>query len=160
MAMPLGLFVTDAYVAGEGSLDVAALFGFVRLQRVRRRPGLAEGQLLRFLAESPWYPTALLPRNGVTWAEDGERSARATLVDGLVTATLLFRFGDDGLVESVFAEARGREVKGRLVPSPWQGRFAQAKARGPYTVPHEASVAWGEEAPYWTGHLVDAAYDS
>ena len=163
LRIPLGLLVHDAYAQGEGSLDVGAAAGFVRLQRVRRRTGLPEGQLLRYLAEAPWYPTALLPRAGVRWDADGETSARATLVDGLTTASLLFVFADDGLVERVRAEARGREVRGKLVPQPWEGRFAAPRARGPYTVPHEATVAWidpnGESAPYWTGRLVDARYD-
>jgi len=158
-----GLLVHDAYVQGEGSLDVGGAAGFLRLQRVRRRPGLAEGQLLRYLAEAPWYPTALLPRAGVHWDADGESSARATLVDGLTTASLLFHFGDDGLVARVRAEARGRQVRGKLVPQPWEGRFAAPRALGPYTVPHEATVAWvegdGEPAPYWSGRLIDARYD-
>jgi hypothetical protein len=135
----------------------------LRLQRVHDHPAFAQGQLLRYLAEAPWYPTALLPRAGVRWEAEGERSERATLVDGLTTASLLFVFGDDGLVELVRAEARGREVRGKLVLQPWEGRLSKPQARGPYTVPHEGTVAWidsdGTPEPYWTGRLVDARYD-
>ena len=156
---PLGLRVIDAYVDGEGSLDVALLAGTLGLQRLRRRAGLAESQLQRWLAESPWYPTALLPRAGVRWEAVDDRSARATITDGLNAATLLFRFGNDALVESVSAEARGREVRGQLVPTPWEGRFSNPVERSGYVVPRDASVQWtGDPAPYWTGTVVDARY--
>lgn len=158
MRVPGEVWVRDAYAAGEGALDVAAAFGMVRLQRLRNREGLPEGQLLRWLAEAPWYPTALLPRFGVTWEPDGESSARATVTDGLVTATLLYRFGADALVSEVFAEARGRLVGGKMVPEPWGGAFAAPKTIGGYVVPTEGRVRWGEAEPYWTGRLVDARY--
>jgi hypothetical protein len=161
--VPLGLAVHDAYVKGEGSLDEAGSAGTMRLKRLRRREGLPASQLTRYLAEAPWYPTALLPRAGVHWEEDGERSARATLVDGLTTTTLRFTFGEDGLVESVCSEARGREINGRLIPQPWEGRFEKSTTRSGYTVPLEATVSWitpnGAPAPYWTGELVGARYD-
>ena len=41
---------------------------------------MAEGELMRFLAEAAWYPTALLPSQGVRWQGADERSAFATLI--------------------------------------------------------------------------------
>jgi hypothetical protein len=168
IAGPFGLRVIDAYANGQGSLDVALLHGGLRLQRLRKGAGpaasrmqsaMATSQLQRWLAEAPWYPTALLPRAGVTWAAVDDRSARATVTDGLNAATLLFRFGNDALVESVYAESRGREVRGQLVPTPWEGRFSNPVESGGYVVPRDASVQWiGDPAPYWTGTVVDARY--
>ena len=37
-----------------------------------------------------------------------DKFAKATLTDGLVSATLLFRFDATGLIESVRRKARGR----------------------------------------------------
>ncbi len=81
--------VHDAYVAGEGILH-AALFGLIPLVNLRSTGDVAEGELMRFLAEAVWYPTALLPSQGVRWEPVDERSARATLIDGAITVTLLF----------------------------------------------------------------------
>lgn len=39
-------------------------------------------------------------------------SAKARLKDGETAVTLLFRFDENGLIESVRAEARGRAVAG------------------------------------------------
>ena len=48
-------------VAGKGILH-ASLLGLVPLVKLRRTGGMAQGELLRFLARQPAYPTALLPR--------------------------------------------------------------------------------------------------
>ena len=65
---------------------------------------------MRFFAEAAWYPTALLPSQGVRWVAVDDRSANATIVDGALTLTLLFRFNDDGLIGSFRADARGATV--------------------------------------------------
>jgi len=33
----------------------------------RGTPEMARGELMRFLAEATWYPTRLLPGNGMSW---------------------------------------------------------------------------------------------
>ncbi len=101
--------VHDAYVAGEGLLH-AAVLGVIPVADLRGTREMAEGELLRFLAEGVWYPTALLPSQGVRWEAVDARSARATLVDGAIAVMLTFGFGDDGMIEAVRAEARGGAV--------------------------------------------------
>ena len=71
----------DAYVAGEGLLYAAPL-GLFTVMDVSGQPGVAEGELMRFFAEAAWYPTALLPSQGVRWEAMDDRTARATLADG------------------------------------------------------------------------------
>ncbi|MEO8119564.1 MAG: DUF6544 family protein, partial [Rhodoferax sp.] len=63
--------------------------GFVWNARIAMAPGLAvyvhdlaQGEFVRFFAESAWYPTGLLPSQGVHWDAVDEHSAKATLVDG------------------------------------------------------------------------------
>jgi hypothetical protein len=157
IALPGGLrlAVHDAYVAGEGVLE-AALAGAITLVRQRDSEELARGELLRFLAETPWYPTALMPSQGVRWVAGSGRAALATLADGHVRATLQFRFGADGMVESVLAEARGRTVGKTTVPTPWEGRWSKWEQRGAFLVPTEGEVAWllpEGRRPYWRGRL-------
>ena len=104
--------VHDAYIAGEGVLH-ASLLGLVSMVNLRGTPEMAQGELMRFLAEAPWYPTALLPSQGVQWVAVDDTSAEAALQDGEITVTLLFRFDEDSLIESARAEARGRHHVGR-----------------------------------------------
>lgn len=78
IAMMPGLTVRvhDAYIAGEGILH-ATLFGLFSLVNMRGTPELAQGELMRLFAEALWYPTALLPSQGVRWeAVDGTSTQR------------------------------------------------------------------------------------
>lgn len=147
--------VHDAYVAGEGVLH-AAIMGLVPVVNLRGPGAVAQGELMRFLAEAAWYPTALLPSQGIRWEAVDDRSARATLSDGNLELTLLFRFNSDGLIDTVRAEARGRTVGNAIVPTPWQGRFWNYASRDGMRVPLEGEVAWllpEGEKPYWRGKI-------
>ena len=153
--------VHDAYVAGEGRLH-AAVFGLVTVAKVPDSPDLQRGELMRFFMEAAWYPTALLPSQGVRWETVDDRSARATLTDGDITLTLLFRFHDDGLIDTARAEARGRIVDGKITTAPWQGRFWNYAERDGMRVPLEGEVAWilPEGAkPYWRGRTTALSYE-
>jgi len=70
---------------------------------------------MRFLAEAVWYPTALLPSQGVHWEAIDDVSAKARLTDGAITVSLDFRFDGNGLVTGTRAAARHRMVNGKLV---------------------------------------------
>jgi hypothetical protein len=157
----LAVHVHDAYVAGEGILHPAIL-GLFTLVDLRGGGAVAEGELMRYLAEAAWYPTALLPSQGVQWAALDDRSAQATLVDGPLNLTLLFRFNDDGLVESVRAEARGRTVGGQVVMTPWQGRWSDYREHGGMRVPFSGEVAWllpqGAKT-YWRATITTLSYE-
>ena len=147
--------VADAYVRREG-ISEAALWGLVPLGGQRGRGLVATAQLQRFLAEAAWYPTALLPSQGVQWRAAGERAAVATLRDGEAVATLSFTFDEHGRIDRVHADARGRRVGDALVPTPWTGRFWDYAERGGMQVPQQAEVAWvlpGGERPYWRGRI-------
>lgn len=153
--------VHDAYIAGEGILH-ASLFGLVSLARLGDSGDMAEGELMRFLAEAAWYPTALLPSQGIRWEPVDDRSARATLTGERRTVTMTFAFDEHGLIETVRAESRGRVVSGRMVPTPWQGRFWNYGERDRMRVPLDGEVGWLLPAgakPYWRGHTTDIAYE-
>lgn len=153
--------IHDAYVAGAGVLQ-GALFGWVPVVHMDDSPDLAQGELLRFLAEAAWYPTALLPSQGVVWEPIDDTSARATLKDGAVTATLTFRFRPDGPIDTVRAESRGRATGGVNVGTPWEGRFWNDQVRSGMRVPMDGEVAWilpGGRWPYWRGTNTALAYE-
>jgi len=153
--------VHDAYIAGEGVLH-ATLFGLVSLANLRGTPEIAQGELMRFLAEAAWYPTALLPSQGVQWIAIDDFSAKATLKDGETALTLLFRFDENGLIESVRAEARGRAVSGTTIPTPWEVRWNNYNLTDGMCIPTEGEVAWllPEGAkPYFRGRITSLRYE-
>jgi len=154
--------VHDAYVAGEGVLH-AAVLGLITVADLRGTGEVAKGELMRFFAEAAWYPTALLPSQGVRWEAVDDRSARATLKDGDLALTLLFRFNGEGLIDTVRAESRGRTVGNKVIPTPWEGRFWSYEVRNGMRVPMEGEVSWllPEGAkPYWRGRITRLSYES
>jgi hypothetical protein len=157
----LPVWVRDAFADGAGSMH-ASILGVVTLMEVEGTPGIARGALQRYLAETVWYPTALLPSQGVVWNAIDDSSARATLSAGGTTVSLDFHFGPDGLVQRVFAADRPRVVDGREVPTPWQGRLFEYAEHGGMLVPMRGEVEWLlPEGPqvYWKGRIVGAAFN-
>jgi hypothetical protein len=161
MAPGLAVHVHDAYVAGEGCLQ-AALGGFYALVRERDAHGLAQGELLRYLAETAWYPTALLPGQGVAWEPVDDHSATATLRDGPLTASLRFHFNDEDRIASIRAEARIRKVGDLATALPWEGRFWNYTEVEGMVLPLEGEVAWVTPEgvrPYWRGRVTEVTFD-
>lgn len=161
MAPGIAVNVHDAYVEGEGVLR-PALLGAFDLALLQGTGDIAQGELMRFLAEAAWYPTALLPSQGVQWEPVDERSARATLRDGALGVALTFTFRSDGMIDSCRAEARGRTVGGKVIPTAWEGRWSDYRERDGMRVPMTGEVAWllpEGRKPYWRGTLTDLRYE-
>lgn len=161
LAPGVSVRVHDSYADGEGLLH-AAVSGLFSVADLRGGGELARGELMRFFAEAAWYPTALLPSQGVRWTAVDELSANATLTDGALSITLLFRFDDAGLMASVRAEARGRMVGGETSMAPWEGRWSHHQRVDGMTVPLTGEVAWllpeGRKT-YWRGTVTSLRHE-
>jgi uncharacterized protein DUF6920 len=153
--------VRDAFAEGKGSTH-AALFGAFPFLAADGAGALAIAALQRYLAETVWFPQALLPANGVRWSAIDGSSARATLAAVGVEAGLEFRFGDDGMVREVFAAERGRSVGKVLIPTPWRGRHEAYREMAGSVIPTRAEVEWElpeGPRPYWRGEIDDVQHD-
>jgi hypothetical protein len=158
MAPGVSAFVHDAYASGAGSLHVS-LLGLFTVADVRDTPAAAQGELLRFFAEMPWYPTALLPSQGVRWEAIDDTSARATFTDAPTTVSLVFRFNAEGTIETMRADARCRD---KLTAMPWSGRFWDYSTRNGMLIPLQGEVGW--EYPdgirlYYKGKVTEINYE-
>ncbi len=153
--------VHDSYIAGKGTLH-AALLGLFTVAEVQGDGEIARGELMRYFAEMAWYPTALLPSQGVRWTAVDDRSANATLVDGPISLTLLFRFDDAGLITSVHADARGSGVGKDMVMLPWECSVSNYQLRDGMMVPTRGEAAWLRpewQKSYFVGDLTSLAYE-
>jgi hypothetical protein len=152
--------VRDSYVGGEGSMR-ATLAGLVPIVSQHGTPEMAAASLQRFLAEAVWYPTALLPREGLSWSAIDDTSARVTLTDGPTTVSLDVTFGSRGEIETI-STMRYRDVKGTPVATPWVGHHRDYMRLSGMMIPTAGDVAWvlptGPE-PYWRGRLISATFD-
>ena len=144
--------VVDAYEDGAGSLS-AHLLSALPIAGADPSPAVNEGELLRYLGESVWYPTALLS-DAVEWSPIDDDSAMATVADGENVAYLEFRFDDRHLVESVHADVRYRQEDDSYAP--WTGYFDDYRERNGMWVPIEAEVEWnlpGGDLAYWRARI-------
>jgi hypothetical protein len=161
MAPLLNIFIHDAYIAGDGVLT-AKLFGFLTVMEQPGTPELAQGELMRFFAEGAWYPTSLLPGQGVVWKAIDDTQASATLSDGSIKVRLVFQFDAQGLISSVRSDGRYREVDGIQVSTPWQGCFWNYELHDGMLIPLEAEVEWllpEGPKPYWRGRIQQIEYE-
>ncbi|RXK46767.1 hypothetical protein EAF64_18955 [Halorientalis pallida] len=151
--------VRDRFADAESGASVS-LFGVVPIDSAGSSPELREAELIRYLAEAVWYPTALLPNEGVEWEGIDDETARATVEHGGVTASLTFTFEDDE-VTSVHADERYRSVDGRYEPTPWTGHWHDYATRQGVSVPMAGEVTWHPPDgafQAWQGRVTDIEY--
>ncbi|MEA5600182.1 DUF6920 family protein [Nostoc sp. UHCC 0252] len=161
MAPGLNAFVHDTYLLGEGNLH-ASLLGLFTVMKTSVTPELNQGELLRLFAEAVWYPTALLPSQGVCWEAIDDTSARGTLTDGATTVSLVFQFNTEGAIATIRAEARYRMDDDKLTAMPWNGRFWDYTVQNGMLIPLEGEVGW--EHPegtrlYFQGKIAEINYE-
>jgi hypothetical protein len=158
----VNVFVHDTYLLGEGDLQ-ASILSLFAVAKMHNTPQLNQGELLRFLAETVWYPTSLLPSQGLVWEAIDQHSSRATLTDGKTTASVVFQFDAEGLITSMRADARCYSVVGdKLVFMPWVGNFKEYSACNGMQIPLEGEVGW--EHPegnkiYFKGKITKISYE-
>jgi len=157
----ISVFVHDAYVNREGLLQ-ASILGLFDVANMSGSEVMAQGEFLRFLAETPLYPTSLLPRESVVWKAIDDFSAQVTLTDRDLHVSMTFRFNPSGLIDTVWAAARGRSSGKNVEYMPWQGRFWNYAERAGMMVPLEAEVEWltpEGPKPYYRSKLTSISFE-
>jgi hypothetical protein len=155
MAPGVPVLVRDGYACGRGHM-LGALFGVFTVARAEGTPEMAAGALQRYLAETMWFPSALLPGGCVAWHALREDAAVATLTDGGTSVSLEFRFNTEGDMAGVFTEARFREVGGRYEPAPWGARVLAWAEHDGTRIASDVEVGWYEDgvfAPFYRGRV-------
>jgi hypothetical protein len=160
----LSVYVHDSYIQRNGSLH-ASLAGCLTLAHMSDTPEMAHGELMRYYAEAPWYPTALLPSANVSWRAVDEHSALLVARDGTHEIRLQFHFGNDDLVKSILAQSRGRTLQGKTIPTMWEGGWSQYELHDGFLIPAHGEVAWlldpkdsTKRQRYWSGQLEAIRY--
>jgi hypothetical protein len=152
--------VVDAYEDGRGSL-AAKVLSTVSVADADRSAELDRGELVRYLAEAVWYPSALLPQNGVTWEPVHDRAARATIEDSGTTASLTFYFGSDDLVTRVVGERPRLQDDGSYEATRWTGHWDDYEEQSGIVVPTSGEVAWDladRTLTYWRANVETIEY--
>jgi hypothetical protein len=157
----LPVFIRDSFVDHRGSMRGAVL-GLVPVVNVEGTRTLASGALQRYLGEAAWLPTALLPRQGVSWTAIDDQRAQAAITAGGTTVSLEFRFDAEGRNLSVFAPDRFYD-DGRSAPVPraWEARGLRFGEHEGVRIATDAVAEWHLPSGafnYWRGRPVTIEY--
>jgi hypothetical protein len=151
---PLGAVkVVDSFVAGRGYLE-ARLFGTLRVAKIDGTAAINEGEVLRYLAELPLNPDAILFDHTLDWSADGTDTIKVAKGQGASQAEISFQLDGAGLISTMRAASRSFDASGKRYP--WHGRFWDYQVRSGRLVPMQAEVAWvinGKEFIYWRGTM-------
>lgn len=154
---PLGSLVVEDTLVDDRPGGRVSLAGLVTLNRAAPSPSLLKGQLMRYLAELPWCPDAILSNRRLRWSVPGDSELCVSARSGDVTGQVAFRLDSQGLPVSVEGLRPALEKHG-YVERPWRGEFSGFRHHGNYLIAHEASVSWVvDNCPFevWRGELTD-----
>jgi hypothetical protein len=148
--------VADFLVGNFGGLE-GRIMGVIPLVKLVGGDGIHQGQLLRYLAELPWNPDAILCNRDLEWTVLSSKSIRVAAGIGAARGEITFELGGDGYIATASAVSRLCAENGQLVPRPWHGRFWDYQLIGDRMLPRQAEVAWTLDAGefvYWRGRLL------
>lgn len=153
---PINLItVLDAFTAGAGQLRVRFL-GAIPLANAEG-PDLSLGEAMRYLAELPWAPDAILCNGAIGWsvAVDGWLEARLRL-DGQ-DALVRLRADETGDIVEITATGRpAMQPDGSTALMDWRGVFSDHADMGGRRIPLVGEVGYvegGQYRPYWRGRI-------
>lgn len=148
--------VRDALTQAGGRLRVD-LFGVIPIASPAPDPELTRGELIRYLAEIPWAPGAILSNPDLDWtAEADGRITVAAAADA--TAKVSFTLDQEGLIAEAFCADRPRAVEGGFRRAPWRGRFSDYVLRDAVWIPERGAVGWvsdGADVEVWQARIRD-----
>lgn len=144
----LYLSVIDAFVRGKGCL-VVRLLGAIPVVRALG-PEVDHSEAMRFLAELPWAPDAVLSNAELTWEAVAPNLMRVGL-NGVRVDLILDNAGD---VVEMRALNRPALENGKLVLREWRGLFRDHKTLSGRRIPTWGEVGYVREGvyqPYYRG---------
>ena len=129
---------TDRYLDGKGDLTVK-LLGFIKVAYAEG-PEVDQGEILRFLAEGVWFPS-VFANDYIRWQAVDERSAKATIARGNLSASAIFYFNDKNQVEKITTK-RYMEKDGKFELEDWEIRILEYSAFNDVFIPKKSEVSW------------------
>ncbi|MGC9384246.1 MAG: DUF6544 family protein [Kosmotogaceae bacterium] len=128
----------DKYTDGEGNMQIKILSLFTIADSSGKE--MNQGTLLRYLAETVWFPTAALS-DFIEWEEIDVNTAKATMSFANTNASGIFSFSDEGYVENFTAE-RYKEADGEYSLEIWLVNISEYKNLDGFMIPTKGEVTW------------------
>ena len=128
----------DKYENGKGNMLIKVLSLFTVADSKGKE--IDQSTLLRYLAETMWFPTAAL-NEYLTWEEMDHYNAKVTMTYDGITASGVFTFNDKGQVVNFEAERYG-EFNGEIKLETWSIPVRDYKEFEGIRIPTKGDVTW------------------
>lgn len=136
----------DCLVGGRGNMLVKLESIFPMVDAAG--PEIDQGASLRWLAESAWFPYALVG-DAISWEPIDTRSARATIRNGELPVSAVFEIDAEGRLACLHAERYCDIGGGKAVLIPWTGRYGEYHEFDGFRIPTSVEVSWDlEKGPF------------
>jgi hypothetical protein len=155
----LSVSVIDMFADGHGKLQAKLLSHFKVADA--SGPEVDQGELLRYLAEVAWFPTAFVSPY-LEWESINARTAKVTLRLSSISVSALLHFDDTFQLCGLTAQRQAVEKGGRFRLREWSGQYSQYRPMGGIVIPARASVRWRIESgdfEYFRGEITEIEHD-
>lgn len=133
---------TDSLIDGVAGCSWR-LFGWMPLMKAAGRD-IDRSAIGRWLAESLFLPTMLLPKNGAVWW-----GSRVTLERFGEAMTLQLKLSEDGRLKEFQGLRWGNPLGAPFGYHPFGGLVEEERLFGGYTIPTKLRVGWHFGTPGW-----------
>lgn len=143
---------TDKYINGKGNLKVSVLSTFTIVDG--KGANYDHSELLRWLGESVWFPTNLLPSKYLKWLPIDEDSATLEFDYRGISVSYIVRFNEKGEI----AELETKRYKDADDLETWIGRLSAYQLLNDMWIPTAIEALWklkDGEFPYAKFNLVE-----
>jgi len=130
----------DMYYQGKGNMFIKLLSTITVADATGSEMDISS--LIRFLSETPWFPTALLPSDYIEWKEVDSNSAQAVIKDNGYTASGIFTFNEKGEIIKFVTNDRYMEADGKYLKEQWAGYYRNYQEIEGMKIPTEGEVEW------------------
>lgn len=125
----------DMYINGRGRLVVSLLSAITIIDG--KGPNFDQGELLRWLAESVLFPTALLPGENLAWRPIDSRSAELVFTHGGMRLSCVVFFND----RHEITQLKTRRYMDRAMED-WSGNCGEYKEVDGIKIPTRFEAVW------------------
>ena len=135
----LAISAKDFYFRGKGEMKI-------RLNRIiplgtSTGPEMDEASLMRYVSETPLFPSVFLTSDFISWEEIDASSVRIILKDKGVKVEGIFTFNDKGEIIK-YESTRFRETKEGPQSTKWTGYFENYKDFHGFKIPTYFVAEW------------------
>ncbi|WP_148685492.1 DUF6920 family protein [Candidatus Nitrosocosmicus hydrocola] len=134
----------DELIDGQGKFQIK-LMSHITIAEAPKGRKLDEGELMRWLGETPLFPTALLPSKYLKWEDVDSNSSKAVVNYDELAVNLIFYFNESGEIIKMEGN-RYRSINDSYVKEKWVGYYSNYTKIENMMVPLALEVAWNTQA--------------